>query len=484
VNPLTEETRNRALIVRGRYDLTVPERALIERGLLLADSLGKKEYACPILNARFVLMPAGTFMMGSPENEPDRCVDETLHQVTISKPFYMQTTEVTQGQWKKVMGGNPSCFKGDDNLPVEQVSWDDVQDFIERLNRQEGTVKYRLPTEAEWEYACRAGSTTAYCFGDDSGGLGEYAWYGDNSEDVTHPVGQKKPNAWGLYDMHGNVWEWVNDRYEDYSSGSVTDPESSSKGSDRVIRGGGWRYYAWSCRSAVRYNGPPDVRVNVLGFRLLSLSGHREIKSEVVTNEQVTSEKLKITSEKLKKLIRLGEEKGFITYDDLNDMLPSDVVSSDQIDDIIMFFIKKNIDIIDPDERETLIVNKPTTGETSRDRDFIAYNNGTVLDTRTNLMWAGEDNKFGINWADAESYCKNYRGGGYSDWRMPTLDELEELYKSENYENVIQITGWFVWASETRGSDAASFYFYDGSRDWYHQSNDSNGRALPVRSAK
>jgi hypothetical protein len=266
--------------------------------------------------------------------------------------------------------------------------------------------------------------------------------------------------------MHGNVGDWCQDWYGDYPSDSVTDPVGPSKGSHRVFHNGSWYSIAWGCQSAVFDHGVPVLRDVILGFRLLSLFSHREIKSEVVINEQVTSEKLK-------KLIRLGEEKGFLTYDEVNDLLPSDVISSDQIDDIIKVFGEKNIDIVDLDNKET-----------SRDRDFIAYNNGTVLDTRTNLLWAGEDNKFGINWADAESYCKNYRGGDYSDWRMPMLDELEGLYESGNYKNVIQITGWFVWASETRGSDAASFYFYDGSQDWYHQSNDSNGRALPVRSGR
>ncbi len=235
------EKEQKSLILRQRYDLTVPERSLIERGLLLAESLGKKEYICPILGVKFVLIPAGTFMMGSPEDEEGRWdTGERLHHVTISKPFYMQITQVTQGQWKKVMGNNPSYFKGDYNLPVESVSWNDVQEFISELNSMEGVDKYRLPTEAEWEYACRTGSTTAYCFGDDPRRLGEYAWYFDNSGSETRPAGKKKPNAWGLYDMHGNVWERVQDWWGKYPSGSVTDPEGPSSGSDRVRRGGCW----------------------------------------------------------------------------------------------------------------------------------------------------------------------------------------------------------------------------------------------------
>ena len=155
------------------------------------------------------------------------------------------------------MGNNPSRFTGNSNRPVESVSWDDVQAFIEKLNAKEGGAMYRLPTEAEWEYAARAGSITAYSFGDDAKQLGEYAWYGDNSKGETHPVGQLKPNAWGLYDMHGNVWEWVQDWYGKYAAEAVMDPQGPSAGSARVGRGGGWSAGARFCRSAYRSSPPP-----------------------------------------------------------------------------------------------------------------------------------------------------------------------------------------------------------------------------------
>jgi formylglycine-generating enzyme required for sulfatase activity len=164
----------------------------------------------------FVLMPAGTFTMGSPASDPNAYDDEKpAHQVTISKPFYMGKYEVTQAQWKAVMGSenNPSYFKGD-SLPVDHVSWRDVQEFIQKLNRREeqaSGVFCRLPTEAEWEYAARAGTTTLYSFGDDAAELDDYAWYAGNADHTSYPVGQKKPNAWGLYDMHGNVSEWCQD---------------------------------------------------------------------------------------------------------------------------------------------------------------------------------------------------------------------------------------------------------------------------------
>jgi formylglycine-generating enzyme required for sulfatase activity len=216
----------------------------------------------------FVYISPGTFMMGSPKNESGRFDDETLHEVTLTQGFYLQSTPVTQGQWKVVMGNNPSRFKdcGDD-CPIENVSWNDAQEFIKRLNGKEGKT-YRLPTEAEWEYACRAGSTSRYCFGDDEGKLSEYAWYTDNSGGRTHPVGTKKPNDWGLYDMHGNVWEWCEDWYGDYPSGKVTDPAGPSTGSERVLRGGGWGSDARTCRSATRSGGAPVNRFGIIGFRL------------------------------------------------------------------------------------------------------------------------------------------------------------------------------------------------------------------------
>ena len=213
------------------------------------------------IGMKFVLIPAGSFTMGSPSDEPGRDSDERQHRVTISKPFYLQTTEVTQGQWRRVMGNNPSYFKNcGDDCPVEQVSWNDAQEFIRKLNQMEGIDKYRLPTEAEWEYAARAGSTTRYYFGDDESSLGRYAWYSRNSGKRTHPVGQKRPNAWGLYDMHGNIWEWCQDWIGDYPSGHVIDPKGPSSGEFRVLRGGSWYYFARNVRSAYRCRLNPVLR--------------------------------------------------------------------------------------------------------------------------------------------------------------------------------------------------------------------------------
>ena len=236
----------------------------------------------------FVLIPAGSFMMGS-HISPEEVVrkyggeanlfksEHPQHKVTISEPFYLhylQATAVTQGQWEKVIGKNPSKFKkrGDD-CPVETVSWKDIQQFIDKLNGMEGSdkVRYRLPTEAEWEYACRAGTTTDFFFGDDASKLAEYAWYDDNSEERTHPVGTKKPNTWGLCDMHGNVWEWVEDDWHGDYVGAPCDGSAwidEPRGGNHVIRGGSCGNDAQSCRAAFRGTVPPDVRLNILGFRL------------------------------------------------------------------------------------------------------------------------------------------------------------------------------------------------------------------------
>jgi formylglycine-generating enzyme required for sulfatase activity len=229
-----------------------------------------REYVSPVLGALFVLIPAGTVTIGSPEDEPGRFDNETGHPVTISRAFYLQATEVTQGQWKRVMGSNPSHFRTcGDNCPVEQVSWTDVGEFIRRLNRMEGTDKYGLPTEAQWEYAARAGTAKRFHAGDGDEDLSRAGWWSENSGFETHPVGRKEPNAWGLYDMHGNVWEWVRDWYGPYPSSRVTDPEGPASGDYRVMRGGSWSSSAGFCRSAFRVSGDPAGRVSALGFRLL-----------------------------------------------------------------------------------------------------------------------------------------------------------------------------------------------------------------------
>jgi sulfatase modifying factor 1 len=224
-------------------------------------------------------IPAGTFMMGSPDTEKDRQDDEHQHKVTISKAFYMQTTEVTQRQWKAVMGTEP--WKGEDyvkegpDYPAVYVSWDDAVAYCKKLSEKESKT-YRLPTEAEWEYACRAGAKTTWSFGDDENKLGDYAWYRENAWDIdekyAHQVRLKKPNAFGLYDMHGNVHEWCHDYFEEdyYKQSPAKDPTGPTSGSSRVLRGGSWGHYTRGTRSACRDRDAADFRNRVgVGFRLV-----------------------------------------------------------------------------------------------------------------------------------------------------------------------------------------------------------------------
>ena len=227
-----------------------------------------------------VWIEPGTFQMGSPSSEAGRFSDEgPVHEVTISQGFYLGKYEVTQGQWESVMGTRPwqgvDYVRSGSSYPAVYVSWEGAQEFIRRLNTSLGSNVYRLPTEAEWEYACRAGTTTRWSFGDDESQLGDYAWYDNNAWDVGerygHSVGTKRPNPWGLYDMHGNVWEWVQDWYlrSYYSSSESVDPSGPSSGLDRVVRGGDFSLNAQGVRSAHRYYDSPSNRGIYVGFRLL-----------------------------------------------------------------------------------------------------------------------------------------------------------------------------------------------------------------------
>ena len=244
-----------------------------------ADHLGTPVQITNPLGMKLNLIPPGEFVMGSPKSEPGRSDDETQHLVKITKPFYLSAHEVTQAQYEQVMGKNPSYFSASGNgkgrvsgdttqFPVEQVSWNDAVDFCSKLSEQEGD-QYRLPTEAEWEYACRAGTTTAYSFGNDVARLGEYAWYGANSKNTTHTVGELKPNAWDLYDMQGNVFEWCQDWYGPYESLQVvSDPTGAAQGEYRVLRGGACRFPPLVVRAAYRLNYRPVNRTHRFAFRL------------------------------------------------------------------------------------------------------------------------------------------------------------------------------------------------------------------------
>ena len=254
-----------------------------------------------------VWIEPGTFVMGLTEAQEEILQSKGLwedwfehehpdHPVTISKGFYLGKYEITQGQWESVMGTRPWFFEPyveeNEDHPAVYISWDDIQEFIGCLNAAEGSVVYRLPTEAEWEYACRAETETLWSFGDDQSVLGDYAWYTGNAWDVgeqyAHEVGTKLSNSWSLHDMHGNVWEWVQDRYGAYTSDAQTDPTGPSTGSSRIMRGGGFITVAQTARSALRGGGDsPDHRYDSVGARLLRQEPR--LYGDVTNNSTVTS---------------------------------------------------------------------------------------------------------------------------------------------------------------------------------------------------
>ena len=235
--------------------------------------------AVSIAGVRQVLrwIPPGRFAMGSPQDEPGRFDDEIEHEVTLSRGFWLAETTVTQALWQAVTGGNPSHFKGDDALPVDSVSWEDCQGFLERANALlTAGPRLRLPTEAQWEYACRAGTRTAFSFGDaldtDKANYDGNYPYNDGPQGEyrqrTLPVHAFSPNPWGLYQMHGNLWEWCGDWYGEYPAGPVTDPTGPRDGQGRVLRGGSWINYGRALRSAYRLRVTPDNRHRIIGLRL------------------------------------------------------------------------------------------------------------------------------------------------------------------------------------------------------------------------
>lgn len=409
----------------------------------------------PSTGMEFVFVKGGCYEMGDTFGDGVAAREKPVHNVCVND-FYMGKYEVTVGQFRTFVqdtnyrteaekgdgcyvwsgskwdkDGSKSWrspgFSQDDNQPAVCVSWNDTQAFNEWISRK-GGKSYRLPTEAEWEYAARSGGKKEkYAGMSNDSGLGDYAWYNANSGSKTHSVGGKTPNGLGLYDMTGNVWEWCQDWYGEkyYAESPKDNPRGPSSGQDRVLRGGSWFDEPLVVRAASRNGTGPAARFYSLGFRL-SLAA------------------------------------------------PLDLAKGQQ-------------------------PSVSTGSETGRDGRFIAYDDGTVLDTRTNLMWAAKDNGSDINWVNAKSYCENYRGGGYSDWRMPTQDELAGLYDAGKSRpgacntlypihvatELIDITCFAPWASETRWSGAAYFGFFIGDRGWYHQSIEfSSLRALPVRSGK
>ena len=271
-----EELRKKEEELKARERVVVHERKVETVNTTVVTKQTPDTYTNS-LGMEFILIPEGEFMMGAVPQDKNASDDEKpQHKVRITKPFYMGKYPVTQEEWERLMGNNPSSFiKAGKRAPVEKVSWNDCQEFIKKLNQKEGKT-YRLPTEAEWEYSSRggdSGSSTIYTYGDDANKLGDYAWYNSNSGGTTHPVGQKKPNSLGLYDIMGNVWEWCGDWYDGkyYKNSPSADPKGADKGGSRVLRGGSWGSFARSGRLSDRGISNPDGRDVNCGFRLVLL---------------------------------------------------------------------------------------------------------------------------------------------------------------------------------------------------------------------
>lgn len=250
-----------ACVVLALTFLTLGVRASDAPGKTLSLDLGGG------VKLEMVLIPAGKFMMGS-----DKGGEKPAHEVTITKPFYMGKFTVTQAQYQQVIGSNPSKFKGAEN-PVDSISWEVAQKFCAKAS-EITKMTITLPTEAQWEYACRAGSKTAYYNGDTEADLEKAGWYSVNAKDTTHPCGKKEPNAWGLYDMHGNIWQWCMDWHDStyYAKSPKEDPQGPESGATRVMRGGTYDTTAYGCRSAYRYSFEPARKFENMGFRVIAVT--------------------------------------------------------------------------------------------------------------------------------------------------------------------------------------------------------------------
>jgi formylglycine-generating enzyme required for sulfatase activity/serine/threonine protein kinase len=281
-DPKDIEDANKWLDRDTEFRLLVDNKRPPEVKVATAEEILARPAITNSIGMKLKLIPPGTFMMGSEDGDAD---EKPVHEVRITKPFYIGVTEVTNAQWKAVMEADPPSRWKEDNRPVEQVSWNDAMEFCKKLSGMSDEKKagrvYRLPTEAEWEYACRAGTMTRWSSGDDEANLGDFAWFRGNAGGRTHPVETKKPNPWGLHDMHGNVWERCADWYGPYPGEAVTDPEGPSSGSRRVARGGCWNDLAARCQSPPRGSDAPSDRRRFLGFRVaLSSSGADQANEE------------------------------------------------------------------------------------------------------------------------------------------------------------------------------------------------------------
>ncbi|MEO5333014.1 MAG: SUMF1/EgtB/PvdO family nonheme iron enzyme, partial [Magnetococcus sp. YQC-5] len=409
------------------------------------------------LGMKFKRISSGTFMMGSPSTEKNRNDDEgPQHSVTISKPFYMQMTEITQGQWKAVMGTNPSSNVGcGDNCPVEQVSWYDVQTFITKLNAK-GEGFFRLPTEAEWEYAARAGTTTAYSFGDDSSKSDDYVW------SRSYPVATKLPNPWGLYDMHGNVDEWVSDWYGSYANTSMTDPSGPLTGSKRVVRDN---------RSAARTSQAQTDKSSTLGLRLaidpVSISS---IPSQII-KPNTTSGAIAFTVKNIENTSDTFTLSG--TSSDKKLIPDANIIFGGSGTDRTMTITAGNSGFVTISVQANskdgkvgntsfkVIIASCTTG-------YCDNNDGTITDIKNGLIGLKNANCFDKQTWDAamskvatlaSGTCGLKDGSSAGQWRLLTKDELP-IYMDWQQSNAFVGAQSDYWSSTTTASLSIAWFLH------------------------
>ncbi len=385
-----------------------------------------------------VWIEPGTFQMGSPDSEQGRDSDEgPVHSVTISEGFYLGKYEVTQGQWESVMGTRP--WQGENNVrlgsnyPAVYVSWEDVQEFIRRLNGSGGSDVYRLPTEAEWEYACRAGTRTRWSFGDDESQLGDYAWYGRNASDVGerygHIVGTKRANPWGLYDMHGNVWERVQDWFDGnyYRSSPSVDPQGPATGSRRVVRGGHFNSSPQRVRSAVRVGDLPSYRTPSAGFRLaLDMGGVNDDRGEGATTVVIPDANLRaVIADSLGKAS--GEE---ITAAEMATLTRLDADSKD-IRDLTGLEYATNLDSLTLDYNDISDISALSNLTKLRNLSFT-YNDISDISALSNLTNL-ERLIFHVNNVSDISALSNLTS---LDWLDVSLNDISDISTLSNLTNL------------------------------------------------
>ena len=417
------------------------------------------------IGMKLKLIPAGSFMMGAVPGDEDAGDDESpRHSVEITEPFYMGVYEVTQEQYEAVMGENPSHSEGTDK-PVECVSWNDAREFCQKLSNMTGE-SYRLPTEAEWEYACRAGTETKYYWGDEIDG--DYDWYIDNSGNKTHEVGRKSPNPWGIYDMSGNVCEWCEDMFDDdyYSHSPMQDPQGPSSGNGRVLRGGSWCYFASYLRSSFRSSVTPDDWFSFSGFR-------------IVREAAAVEEAVEIEDEKEDKIQEKSAE--IVKETDLPVEITNSVGMKFRLIPAGEFMMGAN-----PGDDEAIDVEKPSHPVKITKPFYIGVYEVTQAQYEAVMgeslsYFEGIDKPVdSVSWNDAREFCSKLSEMTGESYRLPTEAEWEYAYRAGTE------TKYFWGDSDSETTVKRYAWYVNNAFEWYwtepHAAEEGTqevGRKLP-----